>query len=476
MSAGKTPKVLFVYPSCFYYPEWMERVEIKSSQLLLASYISQFYPVEYADFEISIGRPNSSLQISRFERRVRDFLSSTEFDILTISCWTSLSYQATLMTARICRELYPDKLIVVGGYHPSARPEEFVTDDQLFDFVICQEGELALKQIIDQYSFRRREKTEVVKGALFTEEHFVPMKWELVDGFVDTYFPEGISIVYLYLSRGCPFSCSFCMESLKDHKWRAFSPEQSVKDLMEAARRFRVKSLSVADACFGMKSKWRKEFLKLLVEAKPEFWIALETRPEFLDEEDIKLLADLKVEVQIGVESCSPTILSIMNKSKQAERFLRQFSEVSGILSRCGVHHRANMIFNHPGETKTTMEETFAFMDRELSRQDSTLVWAANQYMHFPGCECDWNRELFENRYGSKFLSPNWWREQSDQYEGSMNIIPSSDFIGGDLDLWKLKMNEREAAMKASLSQKAFKFVAEAYFPQWKNDPRYQAK
>ena len=91
MSQALSPKILFVSPSCFYFPEWMDRVEIKSSQLLLASYINQFFPTEYADFEISIGRPNTAIQIKRYERLVREFLANQEFDILAISCWTSLS-------------------------------------------------------------------------------------------------------------------------------------------------------------------------------------------------------------------------------------------------------------------------------------------------------------------------------------------------------------------------------------------------
>lgn len=74
----------------------MERVEIKTSQLWLASYLDQYYPVTYADFEIEIGRPNTPTQIKRFRRKVRSYLEEQAFDILAISCWTSLSYRATL--------------------------------------------------------------------------------------------------------------------------------------------------------------------------------------------------------------------------------------------------------------------------------------------------------------------------------------------------------------------------------------------
>jgi radical SAM superfamily enzyme YgiQ (UPF0313 family) len=475
MPQSSEPKILFVSPSSFYFPEWMERVQIKSSQLLLASYIEQFYPVEYADFEITIGRPNTPIQIRRFERHAREFLSKTQFDILAISCWTSLSYQASLATARICRSLHPEKIIVVGGYHPSARPNEFVTPDRLFDFVITGEGEFALKRIADNFEAGRPSRPTVLDGGLFTVEHFVPVNWVLVRDFVSRNFPEGIPIAYVYLSRGCPFSCSFCMESLKSHKWRAYTPADSVQILFDSVENLKSQSVAIADACFGMNGRWRKEFLRRLVDANPSFWIALETRPEFIDEEDIKMLSHLKVEVQIGVESCSERMLSIMNKTRQAGRFLEKFRETSHLLSKYGVLHRANLIFNHPGETLQTLEESFAFMDKELDRQDSTLFfWAAHQYMHFPGCACDVKRKVFENEYGTQFLAAEWWKEAVDQYENCMKNIPSREFTNGNLDLWQQMLLDREERMKSCLSPKAFRFAANQHFRHWKDDPRYQ--
>lgn len=475
MPKAQRPSILIVFPSSFYYPEWMERVELKTSQLLLASYLSQFYSVQYADFEVSIGRPNVPIQIKRYERNVRDFLSKQDFDILAISCWTSLSYQATLKTARICRELYPDKLIVVGGYHPSARPQEFETPDQLIDYVICGEGELALKEITESYQPGQRPAgTQIIQAPLFTEEHFVPCNWDLVDQFISENFPQGIPIAYVYLSRGCPFGCSFCMEPVKGRRWRAYTPQQAVANLMTAVEKCHARSLSFADACFGMRPDWRKEFLRLFVEMQPQFWVSLETRPEYLDEDDIKRLSNLKVEVQFGVESCSAEMLTIMQKSRQPVKFLAKFRQVSRLLSEYRVLHRANLIFNHPGETRRTLEETFTFIDAELQQRNSTLFWASHGYMHFPGSEIDRHRAQYEERYGCRFLVPEWWKEESDQYLNSMQVIPSNDLADSPPDLWQQLVFQREEQMKSALSPKAFRFAASQHFLHWKNDARFR--
>jgi radical SAM superfamily enzyme YgiQ (UPF0313 family) len=466
--------ILLLYPSCFHYPAWMERVELKTSQLLLASYLAQFFRVEYADLEITVGRPNTPLQISRFERHVRQFLAARDFDVLAISCWTSLSYQSTLAIARICRELHPGRVIVVGGYHPSARPLEFNTPERLFDYVVCGEGELALQEIGTAVRTRGRPpETQILRAPTFPQSEFVRQDWSLAEAFVAENFPEGLQNIYIFLSRGCPFSCSFCMEPLKDQRWRAFPPELAVDEIWEVHRRFKANSIAICDACFGMRAVWRKEFLRLLVETQPPFWVTLETRPEYLDEDDIKLFAQMKVEIQLGIESCAPEMLSIMQKSKQPERFLERFQSVSHLMSEHGVLHRANLIFNHPGESRRTLEATFAFIDRELENRDSSLMWACHGYMHFPGCDCDARREYYEQKFGSRFIAPHWWIEQGDQYENSQRFIPSADLDNGRTGLWREMLDGRSDRMKSSLSQRAFRFAANKYFGDWKNDARY---
>ncbi len=452
----------------------MEKVEIKTSQLLLASYLASFFPVEYADFEITIGRPNTATQIKRYERRVREFLSEHNFDILALSCWTSLSYQATLTVARICREVDPKRLIVVGGYHASARPREFITEENLVDFVVCGEGELALRAIADKFVHSGRpDKTEIIKSPVFSSEHFVGYNWDLVDHFFQTEFPEGLVNLYLYMSRGCPFGCSFCMEPLKDRRWRAFSPEHAIKELSLAAEKYQPAGIAMADACFGMRPGWRKEFLRRLVELQPRHWVVFETRPEYLDAEDINLLSNLKVEVQFGIESGSYDILMLMKKTRQPDRFLSNFQKVSHLMSEKGVLHRANLIFNHPGETRRTLEETFAFMDTELDNKNSTLMWACHGYMHFPGCELDTNKKFYEEKFGSRFLNSEWWKGDNDQYAASMEFIPSHDLDGENLKLWERMMGERMEKMKTALTPEAFQFAAKKYFLDWKADPRY---
>jgi radical SAM superfamily enzyme YgiQ (UPF0313 family) len=468
------PSILLAYPSCFYYSLADDRVEIKTSLLLLASYVARFFPVQYADFELSIGRPASPVQIRRFERKVREFLQEREFDILALSCWTSLSYKATMMTARICRELYPDRLIVVGGYHPTARPEDFETPGDTIDYVVCGEGELALRQIAEEFrGHRRPPHTTVVKARSFMPADFVEYRWDLLDDSIPAEFQDSIGTLNIYLSRGCPFECTFCMESLKDRRWRAFTPERSITEIQRAAERFKPAAIGIADACFGMQDRWRKEFLERLADLRPPYWLLFQGRAEHLDEEDIRLLSEHRVEVQFGVESCSPTMLKIMKKTPHPEAYLDTFRRTSRRCSDYGIVHGANIIFNHPGETRETLGETFAFIDEELKRRDQTVIWVTHNYLHFPGSEVDRNRGDYERKYGSRFLSPTWWTLDEDQYANALKTVPSADLVDDAVSLWKRMLAERTVQLKNALTPLAFSFAAETHYRDWQSDPRY---
>ncbi len=291
-----------------------------------------------------------------------------------------------MSVAKIARELYPDRLIVVGGYHPTARPVDFQTPDNILDYLIRGEGELTLKQIAESFhSSGRPTETKIIDAPSVLPENFVDPNWDLIEPFLQTEFPSGIRSVALFLSRGCPFDCSFCMESLKERRWHPYPPEKAVQLVQTAVDRLKVGVVNFGDACFGLRSQWRKEFFKRLIETKPSYWITFETRPEFFDEEDIKLLSQLKVAIELGVESCSPTMLHLMNKTKNPDKFLEDFRRASRLFDQYGVIHMANIIFNHPGETEQTLNETFRFVDDMINTTNSSLTWACHGYMYLSG-------------------------------------------------------------------------------------------
>jgi len=475
MNSRPPLKILVIFPSCFYDLGPSGYDEVKSSPLMVASYLAGQAEVEYADFEVSIGCPTTPVQIRRFERRARAFLADRQPDIVALSCWTSLSYRSSLSVAKLTRELHPTALIVVGGYHATACPNDFVTQDHLFDYVIRGEGERSLAEIAQGLrSTGRPANTKVVDSPSLQPSQFVPVEWGLVDELLAQHFPDGIGTLCLYLSRGCPFECAFCVESLKDRCWRPWPVEHAAEQVQRTAERHTVRAIALGDACFGAKRSWRRRVLEELADMNPDYWILLETRPEFLDEEDVEMLSRMKAEVQFGIESCSPTMLRIMNKTRQPDKFLEKFRRLSHALSDRGVVHGANLIFNHPGETEQTLNETFEFIDRELDRSESALMWAGHGYMHFPGSFVDQNRPHYEQRYGTVFENPRWWSQEGDPFQEGRRVTPSAELSGERIDLWRRMYDARGQRFKDCLSDHAFQLAADTYFRDWRTDARYR--
>jgi hypothetical protein len=94
--------------------------------------------------------------------------------------------------------------------------------------------------------------------------------------------------------------------------------------------------------------------------------------------------------------------------------------------------------------------------------------------MHFPGSDIDRRQKFYEQEYGTVFLHPNWWHEDEDILGTSRNIYPSRDLTGERARLWRQMYNERERRLKDCLTDAAFKFGADTFYPRWRNDDRYE--
>ena len=283
--------------------------------------------------------------------------------------------------------------------------------------------------------------------------------------------PQGrlASPFYLYLSRGCPFSCNFCMESVKRNRgWRSLSPDKAIEQIQRVVEELDPYSLALADACFGINPKWRKEFLAKLGKMKFDRFFSLETHPNLLDKEDVDFLSDLKVEVQLGVESGSSSMLKTMHKANDPSSYLNRFEEISFYLSEKRVLHRANLIFNHPGETHNTVLETISFMKKMMARDSRYLFWEVGEYVHFPGSQIDSHLDYYDKTFGTKIAYPQWWKMEEDQWNTSRKVLPSRDFTWEDVDFWRWRIREIDDLMKNSLAKEALDYVSRCYRFDWK--------
>ena len=440
------PRVLLVYPSSFRSEGWGGAVlPTKTHMVALFTAVSQVAECDVLDLEVELGRPNEINEESAFALEVRHLLGERTFDILAVSCWTSLSYRATKCVLEAAAVVRPDAQTIVGGYHATARPDDF---EGLADIVVTGEGESALVDVV-KGTPKRGKGTRVVAGRPSPMESAPELDWEgypyLVHGW-----PLGV-----YLSRGCPFSCSFCMEGVKGVH-RALPVDEALRLVARTLEVVEPSQLRFSDACFGASPSWRRDFLRGLVDlgAGTEYWA--ETRADLIDGADAALMAKLDMRVDMGLDTASPEMLEIMAKCADPATYLDTYAAADAALDEHGVPHTTYLLFNHPGESRQTVAETLSFMERLVDGKDATAGWiAAQSYAFFPGSLVDRELTRFERRFGTRVLNPRWWTMEGPLVELASRVIPSRHLTLSGKNFWKAGMRRLQRKLEGIMSDEA---------------------
>ena len=70
------------------------------------------------------------------------------FDLIGLSCYSSYEYLKVMAIADRLRALSPKSRLVTGGYHPSARPNDFTRDGSPFNYVVVGDGERPMQRLV----------------------------------------------------------------------------------------------------------------------------------------------------------------------------------------------------------------------------------------------------------------------------------------------------------------------------------------
>ncbi len=256
--------------------------------------------------------------------------------------------------------------VVMGGFHPTALPEE-VLKLSCVDVVVIGEGEETFRDLV------RHGPSRDVKGIAFRENGGVVYTGfrEIICDVDSIPFPlrslrperygekgDEYSVDTIYTSRGCPWSCSFCANDTMHKKWRGRSPENVVDEIALLHNTALKKRIKIWDANFLTNIGRVEKICDMMIErGLTNFRITTETRAKDIlrAERILEKLHKIGLnKVGLGIESPNAKTLELMNKKNN----LDDVAVAVNLAKRFGIKTEGYFIIGYNHESR---EDTMAY-------------------------------------------------------------------------------------------------------------------
>ena len=309
--------------------------------------------------------------------------------IAAISQWTH-NRHASSSLARLIRKLQPTCLILMGGAHASFRSRHLLKQEPAVDAVVVGEGEETLLELAERIATGSdwhdvkglvcRKGNNIVTTqprpallnldslpfpALHLQKHSLGIDYTLQAEFVIT-------------ARGCPSVCSFCSSpNFWNRKVRFRSPQNVVDEILFLRNTFGLIYFSIRDDTFTADRSRTIEICRQLIERRVFVVWNCQSRVTAIDEELLLWMKRAGCEgIQLGVESGSPRILRMLEKSITPA----QVEHTCLLVKQAGINLSVYLISDVPSETEEDISATLQLMRR--TRPDDGYV---SPLAYFPG-------------------------------------------------------------------------------------------
>ena len=258
-------------------------------------------------------------------------------DLLFFSCYI-WNRQVILETAENIKKVLNDTVIWAGGPEVSYDAGEFLTQYPFFDGVMVGEGEQTFQELLGCY-VDQNGSLEQIPGIVFRQEkegegaqivRTAPrMPLASLDElpFVYTNLKEFENrIIYYESSRGCPFSCSYCLSSI-DKKVR-FRSAELVKQELSFFLEHRVPQVKFVDRTFNCSHRHAMEIWSFIRDHDNGVTnFHFEIAADLLNEEELELLASMRpglVQLEIGVQTVNEQALEAIHRTAKFEKIVER--------------------------------------------------------------------------------------------------------------------------------------------------------
>jgi anaerobic magnesium-protoporphyrin IX monomethyl ester cyclase len=369
------------------------------------------------------------LSIDKVDHIMEERLTSFGPDLIGLSSASEL-FPDVVKSARIAKALFPGITVVYGGHHASAVLAEVLETCSDIDIVAAGEGEATMLELANDARY------EEVKGICFRSGESLVKNSprpaiEVLDALpmparhlldMDFYTKPSPSLIRnvtlkattMLTSRGCPFSCTFCVESLTvGKKHRAHSSSRIVAELDHVLSRYNIEAVYFLDEGFLTDPARVRDLCEIMIKdgySRRVKWAA-QVRVDALSRDLLKLMKEAGcIHLECGFETASDRLLKNVNKKTS----LQKNREIVTLIKSSGIRCLAYIIAGLPGETEEEFQASVEFI--KTSGVDAVVF---SEFIPHPGSI------IYNDLIQRGVLQKGFWEHGGEGY-GKMNFSAMS--------------------------------------------------
>ncbi|MBM7097689.1 B12-binding domain-containing radical SAM protein [Bacillus sp. H-16] len=304
-------------------------------------------------------------------------LYSRKPDVIGFSCYI-WNIEQTIHVIRMLKKVLPETKIVLGGPEVSYDTEYWLERIPEVDFIVIGEGEETFKHLLKEVEagsngyhfvfglgYRKKEEIVINPGRGKLDLNTIPSPYRLHEDLASL----GKRVTYFETSRGCPFSCQFCLSSIEVGV-RYFDIERVKEDLLYLVRNG-AKMIKFIDRTFNIKRDYALEIFDFLIKNHGGCEFQFEITADIMRPEVLEFLNENAppgiFRFEIGVQSTNDATNDLIQRRQNFKKLART---VTLVKDGQKIDQHLDLIAGLPEEDydsfKQTFNDVFALRPEEL--------------------------------------------------------------------------------------------------------------
>ena len=251
-------------------------------------------------------------------------ITEHDIDVLGFACYI-WNIEMTLHVVDMVKAVRPDIKIVLGGPEVSFTADELLERCPNIDYIVQGEGEEAFHALVTALQLGNDGLNPVISGVRGRRDGSILGSLEAVEvsdlsSIPFPYTEEDMEdlehkIIYYESSRGCPFSCQYCLSGNKNTV-RFFPQERTLEELQWFIDHG-VKQVKFVDRTFNCAPHHHRPLMEFMRDSDTDMNFHLEMEPELMTEWETNILCETppgRIQIEVGVQSTHKKTLDAINR------------------------------------------------------------------------------------------------------------------------------------------------------------------